>query len=141
MFILIGILFTICTATTNIGFLNEVDILGGAPVDVDILNFLSKIDDEISENSLVALNTTCNKNGFDFDQALQYFKSNKVTHIFTHIIFNNFTEINIKLVESKMILWTTTPQLFDACHSNIIYYGSFRRYAERCILCMNYFTI
>lgn len=138
----IEFLYICCLATTNIGFLNDDPSTSSAlPSNIDIKNFLTKIDLELTDNLLLAFNTTCKQDGMDFDKALQYFSNNKVTHIFTHVIFKNFTEINEKLIKFKMVIWSTTPQLFDACHSNIMYFGSFRRYAEMCINnnCVIYF--
>lgn len=120
----------------NVGFLYEknpsnptLETLGQT-----ILNdFINQIASRTYTESPVILNSSTLKNGFDLSTALDEFERNNVKHIFSPILFDNFTLINQKLSDYGMVMWSASLQPLDACHSNIIYYGSIRKAFEQCI--------
>lgn len=96
-------------------------------------NFLNQISSHGYTQTPVIFNSSTTKEGIDISRSLDDFKSKNVKHIFSSIIFNNFTSINQQLSDYGMVLWSSSAQLLGACHSNIVYYGSLRKIFEQCI--------
>lgn len=114
-----------------------VDVLSKAILD----RFSEQIESKDYPESILFINFSCNTRGDDLTMSLDKLKSENVKHIFSPIIFSNFTVVNEKLQNYGMILWSSTAQLNKACHSNIIYYGSERKLFEQCIFFNFYFLL
>lgn len=99
-----------------------------------ILNdFLNQISSNGYTQTPIIFNSSTNKEGIDITRSLDDFRKNNVKHIFSSIIFSNFTLINQQFSEYGMVLWSSSAQLFEACNSNVVYYGSLRKIFEQCI--------